>query len=195
MGRVCGAWNRARNAACNKRMKKRTSRPTRIPRTIRSRCIAPPMRASSPRHRTYTTTGRAWLRYGYGGPSRSACTYGAATACHQRRACPPHSLDRPSPLWGHNRIQTCQVLVDGRLALHPPAYPDGVNLLPNTISLRPASSQERGVLDNLVQLYCHDWSELVPLDVGPDGRFGGLALEPYWSDDWRRPCLIQVAET
>jgi hypothetical protein len=52
------------------------------------------------------------------------------------------------------------------------------------ISLRPASSQERGVLDNLVQLYCHDWSELVPLDVGLDGRFGGLALEPYWSDDW-----------
>ena len=70
-----------------------------------------------------------------------------------------------------------------------------MKLPPNTISLRPASSQERGVFDNLVQLYCHDWSELVPLDVGLDGRFGGLALEPYWSDDWRRPCLIQVAET
>lgn len=71
---------------------------------------------------------------------------------------------------------------------------NGVNLPPK-ISLRPASSDERGVLDNLVQLYCHDWSELVPIEVGVDGRFGALALEPYWSDDWHRPCLIRVAET
>jgi predicted acetyltransferase len=69
-----------------------------------------------------------------------------------------------------------------------------VNPSRNTISLQPASSHERLVLDNLVQLYCHDWSELVPLDVGVDGRFSALALEPYWSDDWRRPCLIRVGE-
>lgn len=25
-----------------------------------------------------------------------------------------------------------------------------------------------------------------------DGRFGALNLEPYWSDDWRHPLLIQV---
>jgi predicted acetyltransferase len=64
----------------------------------------------------------------------------------------------------------------------------------NAISLRQASSDERAALDNLAELYCHDWSELVPIDVGDDGRFGALALERYWSDEWRRPFLIRVEE-
>ncbi len=65
--------------------------------------------------------------------------------------------------------------------------------LRTAVSLRPASPNERRALENLVQLYCHDWSELVPLDVGDDGRFEAIAIEPWWSDDWRHPCLVRVA--
>jgi len=48
------------------------------------------------------------------------------------------------------------------------------------------------VLENLVQLYCYDWSELTPLEVGDDGRFEALALAPYWLDDWRHALLLRV---
>jgi predicted acetyltransferase len=63
-----------------------------------------------------------------------------------------------------------------------------------SISLRPAGEQERPALENLVQLYCHDWSELTPLDVGDDGRYTALALGPYWTDEWRRPLLLRIKD-
>ena len=50
------------------------------------------------------------------------------------------------------------------------------------------------MLENLVQLYVYDWSELSGLDVGDDGRFGDLPLEPYWVDDWRHPFLLRVGD-
>jgi predicted acetyltransferase len=59
------------------------------------------------------------------------------------------------------------------------------------VSLRPVERDERVVLENLGQLYCYDWSELVPLDVGAEGRFAGLDLGPYWRDDWCHPFLIE----
>jgi predicted acetyltransferase/GrpB-like predicted nucleotidyltransferase (UPF0157 family) len=62
-------------------------------------------------------------------------------------------------------------------------------------TLRPAAAQEREVLENLVQLYSYDWSELTPLDVGDDGRFKGIALAAYWLDEWRHPLLLRVDET
>jgi predicted acetyltransferase len=60
------------------------------------------------------------------------------------------------------------------------------------ISLDPARPDERPVLDNLFQLYSHDWSERLPLDVGADGRFDDYPLDAYWQDDWRHPFLIRV---
>lgn len=61
-----------------------------------------------------------------------------------------------------------------------------------TTSLSPVLVGERSILDNLAQLYCHDWSELTPLEAGPDGRFDALVLAPYWLDDWRHPLLVRV---
>jgi hypothetical protein len=47
------------------------------------------------------------------------------------------------------------------------------------ISLSPAAAEDRSVLATLMQLYAYDWSELLPLDVGDDGRFEAYALDPY----------------
>ena len=60
------------------------------------------------------------------------------------------------------------------------------------ISLSPATKAERPALDNLMQLYIYDWSELRPLDVGDDGRFHDYPLDAYWEDDWRHPLLLRV---
>jgi predicted acetyltransferase len=60
------------------------------------------------------------------------------------------------------------------------------------ISLSPATRAERAALDNLIQLYSYDWSELRPLDVGADGRFAGYSLDAYWEDDRRHPLLLRV---
>jgi predicted acetyltransferase len=60
------------------------------------------------------------------------------------------------------------------------------------VSLIPAAEDERSVLENLVQLYAYDWSELSGFDVGEDGRFEDMALAPYWLDDWRHPFLLRV---
>jgi predicted acetyltransferase len=69
-----------------------------------------------------------------------------------------------------------------------------MNLPPMRVSLRPAEAGERAALESLVQLYCYDWSELTPLEVGGDGRFEALALAPYWLDDWRHALLLRVED-
>jgi len=60
------------------------------------------------------------------------------------------------------------------------------------ISLGPATKAERAALDNLMQLYIYDWSELRPLDVADDGRFPDYPLDAYWKDAWRHPLLLRV---
>ena len=60
------------------------------------------------------------------------------------------------------------------------------------ISLDPARPEERLPLANLLQLYSYDWSALLPLDVGDDGRFDDYPLDAYWQDDWRHPFLIRA---
>lgn len=47
------------------------------------------------------------------------------------------------------------------------------------ITLHRAEPTDRAVLDNLMQLYAYDWSELRPLDVGDDGRFIAYPLDPF----------------
>jgi predicted acetyltransferase len=63
-------------------------------------------------------------------------------------------------------------------------------------SVRPVRADEQSALESLVQLYCYDWSEMRPLDVGVDGRFAALSdLARYWVDEWRHPLFITVGET
>ena len=60
------------------------------------------------------------------------------------------------------------------------------------ISLTPATKAERAALDNLMQLYIYDWSELRRLDVDDGGRFPDYPLDAYWEDAWRHPLLLRV---
>src|SRR6185369_10852615 len=55
------------------------------------------------------------------------------------------------------------------------------------------TDEERVVLENLFQLYVHDWSEILPLEVGDDGRFTTRALDPYvHRNDGRHAFLLRA---
>jgi predicted acetyltransferase len=69
-----------------------------------------------------------------------------------------------------------------------------MNRTASGVSLLPAARAERPVLENLLQLYCYDWSELKPLEVCADGRFDALSIAPYWLDDWHHPLLLRVED-
>jgi predicted acetyltransferase len=55
-----------------------------------------------------------------------------------------------------------------------------------------ASREQQSVLDNLLQLYAHDFSEFYDVDLGPDGRFVYEKLPLYWQEGNRHPFLIWV---
>jgi predicted acetyltransferase len=61
-------------------------------------------------------------------------------------------------------------------------------------SMTPATEDERTVLENLVQLYVYDWSELLHFEIGANGRFDDFPLDAYWLDDWRHPFLLRVGD-
>ena len=60
------------------------------------------------------------------------------------------------------------------------------------VELVQAGHEEQLVLENLLHLYLHDFSELIALDVGNDGRFEYKNLALYWSDPARLPFLARV---
>ena len=64
------------------------------------------------------------------------------------------------------------------------------------IQLIPATPNDRPVLDNLMQLYVHDFSEHWAGrnlgELGEDGRFPAYPLEPYWSEPGHVPLLIRL---
>lgn len=64
--------------------------------------------------------------------------------------------------------------------------------LPAGVELVAADQAQAPVLANLLQLYAHDFSELVDLDVGPDGRFEYARFPLYWSEATRFPFLVKV---
>lgn len=47
-------------------------------------------------------------------------------------------------------------------------------------------------MENLLELYIHDFSELVPIDVGDDGRYGYKSLSLYWWDSSHLPFLARL---
>jgi len=63
-----------------------------------------------------------------------------------------------------------------------------------TVDVRvcPAGASEQTLLANLLELYVHDFSELVPCEIGEDGRFGFPELAAYGRDPRRLPFLIRA---
>ncbi|MBI1775892.1 MAG: GNAT family N-acetyltransferase [Proteobacteria bacterium] len=64
------------------------------------------------------------------------------------------------------------------------------------VDLRVASAEERGALENLIQLYTHDfseqWSGTPKGELDEDGRFSPYVLDPYWQDKDHIPLLLRV---
>lgn len=60
------------------------------------------------------------------------------------------------------------------------------------VTLDVATPRDAAVLANLLELYIHDLSEIFPVELGADGRFGYEKLPLYWSEPERRfPFLIR----
>ena len=55
-----------------------------------------------------------------------------------------------------------------------------------------ATPEQEPILANLLELYVHDFSEFLDLDIGEDGRFGYPSLSLYWSEPGRHPFLIRA---
>ncbi len=66
---------------------------------------------------------------------------------------------------------------------------------PSRVRLIPASVNHKPVLANLLELYIHDFCDILDLDLGPDGRFGYPHLDLYWTEPDRFPFLFTLDET
>jgi predicted acetyltransferase len=60
------------------------------------------------------------------------------------------------------------------------------------VELRRAEPHHEPILANLLELYIHDFTELLPLELGDDGRFGYPQLSVYWSHAERHAFLIYI---
>jgi predicted acetyltransferase len=64
--------------------------------------------------------------------------------------------------------------------------------LPPGVELVRATAEQAPVLANLLELYAHDFSEMLDLRLRPDGRFGYPELPRYWQEESRFPFLVKV---
>jgi len=60
------------------------------------------------------------------------------------------------------------------------------------IEILAAKREDESVLANLLELYVYEFSELLGIDAGEDGRFGYPQLSLYWSEPERYPFLVRV---
>jgi predicted acetyltransferase/N-acetylglutamate synthase-like GNAT family acetyltransferase len=60
------------------------------------------------------------------------------------------------------------------------------------VEVLAAGPEQEPVLANLLELYSYDFSELLDLRLGPDGRFGYPRLPLYWHEEGRYPFLVHV---
>src|SRR4029079_1455482 len=58
------------------------------------------------------------------------------------------------------------------------------------VQVIPAASADRLTVRNLLQLYLHDFSEVLPRAPDGDGTFPYPHLDAYWIDEGRKPFLI-----
>jgi len=63
------------------------------------------------------------------------------------------------------------------------------------VELEAAQPHHVPLVANLLELYMHDLSDVFPIEIGPDGRFGYDKLPCYWQEPTRRfPFLIRADE-
>ena len=55
-------------------------------------------------------------------------------------------------------------------------------MLPTGVMLQRATPDMAPVLGNLLELYVHDLSDVFPIELGPEGRFGYDKLPLYWAE-------------
>lgn len=60
------------------------------------------------------------------------------------------------------------------------------------VTLEPVSIQDKLVLRNLLSLYLHDFSELVPCQISDHGTFEYKYLDHYWTEDHRQAYFIKA---
>ncbi len=65
------------------------------------------------------------------------------------------------------------------------------------VTVTAAAATQRPILDHLMQLYLHDFSEFAPIgsahgEVDADGRFADERLDSYWQEGGRIPLLIRA---
>ena len=64
---------------------------------------------------------------------------------------------------------------------------------PANIEIIPATAEQAQILANLLELYAHDFSEFLLLDLESDGRFNSFPnLALYWSEPEHYPFLVRV---
>ena len=60
------------------------------------------------------------------------------------------------------------------------------------VAVVPAVADDAALIANLLELYQHDLSDVFPVELGTNGRFGYERLPLYWSEPTRRfPFLIR----
>ena len=107
------------------------------------------------------------MRHAFGSP----CT-GVTTA---RAPATAHSGARPGSRSLYDRARS--------LASCPEPSGESESSLPasQAVRLERATAQDAPLLANLLELYVHDMSEIFPVELGPEGRFGYAHLPLYWS--------------
>jgi predicted acetyltransferase len=63
---------------------------------------------------------------------------------------------------------------------------------PVNVELIPSLPEQESVLANLLELYAHDFSSFMDLELGADGRFGYKHLPLYWTESGRYPFFIKA---
>lgn len=58
------------------------------------------------------------------------------------------------------------------------------------VRLERATPDMAPLLGNLLELYIHDLSEIFPVELGPEGRFGYERLPLYWAEPARRLAFL-----
>lgn len=64
--------------------------------------------------------------------------------------------------------------------------------LPPGVEVIAATVEQQPVLANLLELYAHDFTEFLDLQLQPEGRFGYPDLPLYWQEEGRFPFLVKV---